>query len=289
MRQLIHPTASIHPQAWLGCGVEIGPYCVLEANTSVGDGCRLASHVVIKRGTTLGQRNLVDEGAVLGGRPQHVARHDQWGSLAIGAGNMIREHVTMHCAMAPDHCTRVGDDNLIMVNAHIAHDCQIGSHTILTNNVMLAGHVVVGDFAYLSGGVGVHQFCRIGCHAMVGGQAHINQDVPPYVTVDGQSTRVVGLNVIGLRRRGFTPEAIQQLKEAYRIIYRRGLAWSDVLRTLEATFPSGPAADFGGFLSQGKRGFVSERRRPALTVIPLPRVTRHDGAEDGELARRRAG
>jgi UDP-N-acetylglucosamine acyltransferase len=289
MAQSIHPTAMVHPQAVLGCDVEIGPYCVLEAETTVGDGCRLASHVVIKRGTTLGAQNLVDEGAILGGRPQHVARHDRWGTLVIGAGNMIREHVTIHCAMAPDRCTRVGDDNLIMVNAHVAHDCQVGHHTILTNNVMLAGHVTVGDYAYLSGGVGVHQFCRIGSHAMVGGQAHINQDVPPYVTVDGQSTRVVGLNVIGLRRRGFAPEAIQQLKEAYRIIYRHGLAWNDVLRALQTTFSSGPAADFAAFLAQGQRGFVSERRRPALTVIPLPRVAEHGGAACRKPALRRAG
>lgn len=284
----IHPTAIVHPQAVLGCDVEIGPYCLIESETVIGDGCRLASHVVIKRRTTLGERNQVDEGAVLGGRPQHVARLDRWGALVIGAGNVIREHVTVHGAMAPDHRTCLGDDNLIMVNAHVAHDCQIGNQVILTNNVMLAGHVTVGDFAYLSGGVGVHQFCRIGSHAMVGGQSHINQDVPPYVTVDGQSTRVVGLNVIGLRRRGFTLEALQQLKEAYRIIYRRGLAWEDVLRTLRATFPSGPAAEFAAFLSQGRRGFVSERRRPRLSVVSLSGVENRSAAPPRAAARRRA-
>ena len=209
---------------------------------------------------------------MLGGRPQHIARHDQWGHLRIGSRNMIRENVTIHRAMSPDSATVVGDDNLIMVNAHVAHDCRVGSHTIITNNVMLAGHVTVGDYAYLSGGVGVHQFCRIGSHCMVGGQSHINKDVPPYVTVDGQSTRVVGLNVIGLKRRGFTPEEILQLKQAYRIIYRQGLTWEQVLETLSATFTSGPAADFYPFLRVGQRGFILERRTPVDATIPLPQL-----------------
>ena len=192
MENSIHPTAVIDHRATIGRHVSIGPFCVVEAGAIIGDGCRLASRVVIKECTTLGERNEVDEGTVLGGRPQHVARHAEWGKLVVGAGNMIRENVTMHRAMSPDKSTIVGDDNLIMVNAHIAHDCQVGNHIILTNNVMLAGHVTVEDYAYLSGGVGVHQFCRIGSHCMVGGQSHINKDVPPYVTVDGVSTRSRG-------------------------------------------------------------------------------------------------
>ena len=272
MGSSIHPSAVIDPQAVLGCEVSIGPFCVIEAGAVVGDRCRLAAGVVVEKRTTLGPDNDVDEGVVLGGRPQHIARHEEWGQLQIGARNMIRENVTVHRAISPDSVTVVGDDNLIMVNAHVAHDCRLGNHTILTNNVMLAGHVIVGDYAYLSGGVGVHQFCRIGNHSMVGGQSHINKDVPPYVTVDGLSTRVVGLNVIGLRRRGFTPDEILQLKQAYRIIYRQGLTWEQVLETLSATFTSGPASEFYPFLRAGHRGFILERRTPIDATIPLPHL-----------------
>lgn len=272
MENSIHPTAVIDPRATIGRNVYMGPFCVVEAGAIVGDGCRLASRVVVKENTTLGERNDVDEGAVLGGRPQHIARHEQWGKLIIGSENMIRENVTIHRSMSPDKATVVGDDNLIMVNAHIAHDCQVGNHTILTNNVMLAGHVTVDDYAYLSGGVGVHQFCRVGSYSMVGGQSHINKDVPPYVTVDGVSTRIVGLNLIGLKRRGFTPEDIQQLKQAYRIIYRQGLTWDQVLERLRTTFTSGPAANYYPFLRMGQRGFVMERRTPSEATIPLPQL-----------------
>jgi UDP-N-acetylglucosamine acyltransferase len=188
--------------------------------------------------------------------------------------------------MDPDASTVVGDQNLIMVNAHVAHDCQLGNHTILTNNVMLAGHVTVGDYAYLSGGVGVHQFCRIGSHAMVGGQAHVNRDVPPYVTVDGQTTRVVGLNLIGLKRRGFPPAAILELKAAYRIIYREGLTWDQVLTRLRATFPSGPAADFCPFMRAGKRGFVPERRTPGQATLPWRPLSGVDDSSTATPARK---
>jgi UDP-N-acetylglucosamine acyltransferase len=289
MGSSIHPTAVIDPQATIGCDVSIGPFCVVEAGAVIGDGSRLASHAVVRAGTVLGADNEVDEGAVLGGRPQHIARHTRWGCVRIGSRNMIREHATIHGAMAPDSVTVVGDDNLIMVNAHVAHDCQVGSHTIITNNVMLAGHVMVGDYAYLSGGVGVHQFCRIGSHAMVGGQSHINKDVPPYVTVDGLSTRVVGLNIIGLKRRGFTADEILQLKQAYRIIYRQGLTWEQVLQTLSATFTSGPAADFYPFLRAGQRGFILERRTPANATIPLPQLKVEPESSQIAAAQRKVG
>jgi UDP-N-acetylglucosamine acyltransferase len=185
-------------------------------------------------------------------------------------GEHIRENVTIHRALVPGETTLIGNENLIMVNAHVAHDCRIGDHTIITNNVMLAGHVTVGDYAYLSGGVGVHQFCRIGAHCMVGGQAHVKKDVPPYVTVDGQTTRVVGLNLIGLKRRGFSADDLAQLKAAYRIIYRQGWTWSEVLERLRVTFEAGPAMEFLTFLSDSRRGFLLERRTPHGATLPLP-------------------
>jgi UDP-N-acetylglucosamine acyltransferase len=156
-----------------------------------------------------------------------------------------------------------------MVNVHVAHDCHIDDNVIMANNVMLAGHVAIGRRAYLSGAVGVHQFCRIGAFAMVGGQAHLSQDVPPYVTVDGQATLIVGLNKIGLKRAGFSEAEMLELKEAYRVIYRSGLRWVEVQAALKQQFPAGPAAAFGEFFATGKRGFVSERRAPPSASLKL--------------------
>ncbi|MCU0873974.1 MAG: acyl-ACP--UDP-N-acetylglucosamine O-acyltransferase [Pirellulaceae bacterium] len=265
----IHPTAVVDPQAEIAANVSIGPYCVVESGAAVGEGCSLASHVVIKTGTQLGRNNSVSEGAVLGGRPQHLRAGEQVGKLRIGEGNMIREHVTIHCGLGANDWTEVGSHNLIMVNAHVAHDCHVGSNVVLTNNVMIAGHVSVGDRAYVSGAVGIHQFCRIGQLAMVGGQAHLNRDVPPFVTVDGLSSHVVGLNTVGLRRNGFREPEVLQLKAAYRIIYRSGLAWRQVLETLQQDFPTGPAAAFYEFLSQSRRGIMQERRGPGRSPIRI--------------------
>jgi UDP-N-acetylglucosamine acyltransferase len=187
----------------------------------------------------------------------------------IGAGNTIRENVTFHRAMAEDGETVIGDNNLFMVNSHVAHDCRVGNHTIFANNSMLAGHVTVGDRAYLSGAAAAHQFCRIGTLAMVGGQAHVNKDVPPFVTLDGLSSHVVGLNSIGLRRAGFSSNEITQLKQAYRILYRSGQSWNEILQRLQDEFPQGVAAQFHLFLSTTTRGIMSERRMPPGAVVRL--------------------
>jgi UDP-N-acetylglucosamine acyltransferase len=259
----------VDPQAEIAANVSIGPYCIVESGAMIGEGCSLAGHVVIKAGTQLGPHNSVSEGAVLGGRPQHLRAGEQVGRLRIGEGNLIREHVTIHCGLGASDWTEVGSHNLIMVNAHVAHDCHVGNHVVLTNNVMIAGHVAVGDRAYVSGAVGIHQFCRIGQLAMVGGQAHLNRDVPPFVTVDGLSSHVVGLNTVGLRRNGFREPDVLQLKAAYRVIYRSGLAWRQVLETLQQNFPTGPAAAFYEFLSQSRRGIMQERRGPGRSPIRI--------------------
>lgn len=263
----IHPFALVSPEAEIGQNVSIGPYTVVDSGVRIGDGCTLAARVSIKTGTTLGENNEVCEGAVLGGKPQHLRAGDHLGELHIGTGNTIREFVTIHRGLHPNSNTIVGNNNLLMVNVHVAHDCCVGNQTILANNVMLAGHVSVADRAYLSGAVGVHQFCRIGQLAMVGGQGHISQDVPPFVTVDGHSSLIVGLNIIGLRRAGLSTEDIQQLKQAYRIIYRGGMSWADTLRCLAETFTEGPATQFLDFLSHGKRGFTQERRVPRSASV----------------------
>lgn len=273
----IHPAAVVSPLAKIGQDVVVHPFCVIEAGASIGDGCILESRVVVKQGTTLGRNNHIYEGAILGGVPQHLRMPEEVGSLVIGDSNTIRENVTIHRGLEAGHATVLGDHNLLMVNVHIAHDCRLGNHTIFANNAMLAGHVSVDDRAYVSGAVGVHQFCRIGRLAMVGGQAHVVKDVPPFVTVDGKSTYVVGLNQVGLRRNGFSREDIAQLKAAYRLIFRSGLRWSEMLERLAAEFTSGPAAQFHEFFTGGKRGFTPERRLPKGSTIKLTEET--DDAE----------
>jgi len=267
----IHPLAVVNPSAELHEDLEIGPFCVIEDGVRIGRGCRLASHVVVRSGTTLGVENHVCEGAVLGGLPQHLSMPQRPGSLVIGDRNVIRENVTLHRSLYENEATRIGDDCLIMVNAHVAHDCQLADGVILTNNVMLAGHVEIESKAYLAGGAAVHQFCRIGRLAMVGGLARVRQDVPPFVTVDGGTTMVVGLNKVGLRRAGFTPTQIKQLKAAYQHVYRAGLPWDDMLARLELMFVSGPATEFAPFFRGGKRGFVIERRTPPGATVRLVR------------------
>jgi UDP-N-acetylglucosamine acyltransferase len=279
----IHPTALVSPQAHIGSGVSIGPFSIIEPEAIVGDNCQLAARVIVKTGTELGEGNIVHEGSVLGGYPQHTRMPERLGTIKIGAGNTFRENCTVHRALHEGGVTVVGSNSLFMVGAHIAHDCQVADNVVLANNALLAGFVTVGDRAFISGAVGVHQFCRIGRLAMIGGCARVVQDVPPYVTVDGRGGLIVGLNLVGLRRNGYTATDVGQLKAAYRVIYRQGLAWKEVLEALKQQFTSGPAADFHPFLSQGTRGFVQERRMPPNATIKL-----RTADEDAEGRRYRA-
>ena len=275
----IHPSSIISSLAKIGKDVEIGPLCIVEEDVYIGNGCRLEARVSIKSGTVLGENNQVSEGAVLGGVPQHLAGQEVCGQLIIGNGNIFRENVTVHRAMKEGEATVIGDNNMMMVNTHAAHDCRLGDHIVLANNAMLAGHVSVGDRANISGAVGVHQFCRIGSFAMVGGQSHIIQDVPPFMTVDGLTSRIVGLNLIGLRRAGSSVEEIKQLKAAYRILFRSQLPWREILKSLEESFTKGLALELIQFLRSTTRGIVSERRSsPPKAALKL-----HD-AEDDEIS-----
>jgi UDP-N-acetylglucosamine acyltransferase len=255
--------------AQLGRGVVVGPFCTIEAGAVLGDDCRLEARVTIKTGTSLGSDNEIGEGAVLGGRAQHIHNGPTGGRLEIGDHNKIREFVTMHRAFKPEDCTRIGSHNMFMVGAHVAHDCVIGDYVVAVNNSLFGGHVQIGDRAFIGGAVGVHQFCRIGTLAMIGATIKVIKDVPPYTMVDGTPARVVGLNKVGLRRSGLDPAAMQQLKDAYRLIYRRGLRWTEVLTALAAEFLSGPAADYLPFFQTNKRGFTPERRTPKSTMLRL--------------------
>ena len=257
----IHPTAVISSHANIAADVEIGPLCVIEDNVTLGSGCRLASHVTIKRGTVLGSNNVIDVGAVLGGDPQHMAAGDEVGDITIGSGNQIREFVTIHRAYKPGETTKIGDFNMFMASSHVGHDCVVGDHNILANNVLLAGHVEVDQRNYFGGGAAVHQFCRVGSYTMIGGLSRITRDVPPFVLVDGSTSLLVGLNKVGLRRTGMPAEAREMLKEAYRIAFRDEGAFEWRLQHLRARFPEDPVRQLWTFLSTGKRGFLQDRRQ----------------------------
>ena len=276
----IHPSAVVSPLAELGPGVEIGPFCVVEAGTVIGEGCRLEARACVKEGTLLGKFNVVGEASVIGGRAQHVHNGPIGGKLIIGDHNNIREFSTMHRAFKPEDSTLVGSHNMFMVGAHVAHDCVVGDYVIVVNNALLGGHVTVGDRAFISGGVAIHQFCRVGTCAMVGGHTKIVKDVPPYTTVDGSPAALIGLNKVGIRRAGYSAEDLLQLKHAYRLIYRRGLRWTEVLEALTTEFTTGPAAAFREFFLECKRGFTPERRVSRGATLKL--VNGDDSHETGQ-------
>lgn len=273
----IHPLAAVSPEARLGVGVTVGAFATVEAGAELGDFCTVASGAVVKAGVKAGCHNEFCEHAVIGGAPQHAGRPKQIGDVIIGDHNVFREHVTIHRALKPGTATVVGDNNYVMASVHFGHDVVVGNNCICANGALLGGHVTVEDRAFVSGAVAVHQFCRIGRLAMVGGHARVVQDVPPYMLVDGQTGCIVGLNIVGLRRSGHSGDDIAELKNAYRTIYRRGLPWKDVLTALEAEFTGGPARHLLEFLSSGTRGFAQERRSPPAATLRI-RVPDEDAA-----------
>lgn len=280
----IHPLAVVSPGARLGTGVRIGAFATVEDDVELGDHCVVASGAVLKAGVTAGASNEFCEHTVIGGAPQHVARPTDIGRVVIGENNVFREHVTIHRALKPGVATVIGSHNYVMAAAHFGHDVTIGNHVIVANAALLGGHVTVEDRAFVSGAVAVHQFVRIGKLAMVGGHARVVQDVPPFMLIDGQSGCVVGLNNVGLRRSGHSSEDIADLKAAYRVIYRRGLPWKEVLDALRSDFTSGPVAHLRDFLGGGSRGFAQERRAP-----PVPTLRLRVPEEDAAAVRAKAG
>jgi UDP-N-acetylglucosamine acyltransferase len=221
---MIHATAIIDARAHIASDVEIGPYCVIGAHVTLGAGCKLLSHVVIEGRTTIGARNSFAPFASIGGAPQDKKYAGEPTRLEIGDDNTIREYCTINTGTSQDgSLTKVGSNNWIMAYVHIAHDCVLGDNTIMANNAQLAGHVHVGDWAILGGMSGVHQFCRVGAHAFVGAGAIVTQDVIPYGMIGGTPLSTIGINSEGLRRRGFSAEAIAAIKAAYKTIFRDGL------------------------------------------------------------------
>jgi UDP-N-acetylglucosamine acyltransferase len=217
---IIHPTAVVEAGAVVGDGVAIGPYCVVGPDVVLADGVRLVSHVVVAGRTSIGPNTHVYPFASIGAPPQDMKYKGEPSKLEIGANNIVREQVTMNPGTeGGGMVTRIGNNCLFMVGAHVAHDCIIGSHVILANQATLGGHVSIGDYAILGGLSAVHQFCRIGRHAMVGGMSGVEQDVIPYGSVLGNRARLAGLNVVGLKRRGFSRAEVASLRKAYRLLF----------------------------------------------------------------------
>ncbi|HHY98810.1 MAG TPA: acyl-ACP--UDP-N-acetylglucosamine O-acyltransferase [Firmicutes bacterium] len=255
----IHHTAIVHPSARLGAGVEIGPYCVIGPDVAIGDGTKIGAHVVIHGPCEIGKNCVLSPFVCLGGDPQDIKYKGEKTGLIIGDENVIREFVTIHRGTPEGRGeTRVGNRNTIMTYAHIAHDCIVGSGVTITAGAALAGHVIVEDEAVLGGMCGIHQFCRVGRLAMVGGMAKVVKDVPPFALVDGNPARVMGLNIVGMRRHGLSSETRATLRKAYRILYNSGLTVSQANHKIAQELSSCPEiASLIDFLNGSSRGIMS--------------------------------
>jgi UDP-N-acetylglucosamine acyltransferase len=255
---LIDSRAVVAPDARLHTDVEIGPYSVIGADVEIGRGTRVEAHVVIKGPTVLGADNHVFQFASIGDDPQDKKYRGETTKLVIGDRNTIREACTINRGTVQDRgVTTVGNDNWIMAYCHIAHDCVVGSNTIFANNASIAGHVRVGDFAILGGFTAVHQFCRIGAHALTSMFSYVTKDIPAYVTVAGRPAEPRGVNAEGLKRRDFPAAAIRNIREAYRTVYRAGLKLEEAIAALEDRVPSQPELElFVESLRDGSRGLV---------------------------------
>ena len=232
---MIHSTAIIDPSAKLGDGVQVGAYTVIGPDVEIGAGCDIRSHVVINGPALIGKNNTIYQFASVGEECQDKKYAGEKTRLQIGDNNIIREGCTIHRGTVQDESlTSIGDNNLFMAYVHIAHDCRVGSNCIFANTATVAGHVYVDDFVILGGGTMVHQFCKIGAHAMSAGGSIVLKDVPAFVMASGQSASAFGLNSEGLKRRGFSTESLRTLKAAYRALYRKGLKLSDALDEIRA-------------------------------------------------------
>lgn len=251
-------TARVHCDAVIGPGCRIGEFCVIESDVSLGAGCLLEPYVYIKRWTTLGERNEISAGTVLGTDPLDKNFSGERSYLRIGNGNRIREHYTISRGTAPESVTELGDDNYIMTSGHIAHNCRVGNQTVIASCALLAGYVEVEDQAFISGGVVVHQFSRIGRLAMIGGNTRINSDVPPFFLCAGHDVVAKGLNLVGLKRAGYKASDVSVLKKAYQYLYRSGLKLAEAMARIEAEIPTPETLHLVNFIRRSERGICRE-------------------------------
>lgn len=253
----ISPLAYVDPEARIGENCEIGPFCFVDRGVVIGDNNKLMNSVTLLYGTRMGSGNVLFPGTVVGAIPQDLKFRGEDTTAQIGDNNTIRENVTINRGTAAKGQTVVGNGNLIMEGAHIAHDVQLGNGCIVGNSTKIAGEVVVDDYANISASVLVHQFCRIGSYVMIGGGTRTGQDVPPFVMAAREPVAFCGLNIVGLRRRGFQPELIENIHTAYRFLYQRGKLRDDCLAQIEAEVPMSPEIEYIlDFVKTSKRGII---------------------------------
>jgi len=254
----IHPTALVAPEAELGEGVEVGAYAVIGPGVQVGANTRIGPHAMIEGPTRIGADNQVFQFASVGSAPQDKKYKGELTRLEIGDRNVIRECVTLNRGTTKDTgVTTIGSDNLFMAYAHVAHDCRVGNHCVLANNATLGGHVHLGDWVIMGGLSGIHQFCKVGAHAFIANNAAVTRDVPPYVMAVGQPAAAHSVNSEGLKRRGFTPDQIRNIRSAFRLLYRSGLKLADAAAQLEALAQEQPELRLiAEFLPQSTRSIV---------------------------------
>jgi UDP-N-acetylglucosamine acyltransferase len=254
---MIHPTAIIHPAAKLASTARIGPYAVIDEGVEIGPDCVVGPHVYLTGQTRIGSGNTFHAGCVIGDAPQDLKYRNEPTGLRIGDGNVFREHVTIHRSTKTTGQTVVGSRNFFMQHSHVAHNCAIGDDTIIAGGALLAGHAVVHDRAFISGNCLVHQFCRVGTLAMMQGGAAISKDVPPFC-VASKINEMCGLNVIGLRRGGFSPNERLELKQLYKALFRSERNFQEALAEALKDFSSAPAKILLDFVAEAKRGIVSD-------------------------------
>ena len=256
----IHPTATISPKAALADEVEIGPGAVIGEGAVIGTGCVIQAHAIIENRVTMGEGNIVGYGAVIGAAPQDFSHSPEVVSeVRIGSNNRFREYVTIHRGTKPGTATTFGDGCFLMVGTHLAHNVRLGNNVIITNNCLLAGYVDVGDGAVLGGGSVFHQFTRIGRKAMVAGGSSFNKDIPPFVTANFRNL-LVGINVIGLRRGGFSSAARTEIRRAFKLVFRSGLPVRDAIAEARKSEWSPEAIEFFDFIAASKRGVCTSNR-----------------------------
>ena len=257
---MIHPTAIIETGARIADDAEIGPYSIIEADVEIGPGCKIGSNVRIYSGTRMGSHNQIDHGAVLGCEPQDlIFTPENSKPLTIGDHNRFREGVNISRGVKTEHGTVIGSHNYLMAMCHIGHDCIVGDHNIFVNTASLSGHVEVEHHCFLSGKTATHQFCRIGAYAMIAGLSGVAQDVPPYLMADGHRAEAIGLNIVGLRRAGFTPEQRKAIKQAYKQIYKSGQGLQAALEELRVAEPTAEVRHIIEFIEASERGIISHR------------------------------
>jgi UDP-N-acetylglucosamine acyltransferase len=249
---MIHPTAVVDKKAVLGKNVDIGAYAVVEKGARIGDNAVISPSVHIQGDTAIGDNTFIGTGAVIGGYAQMVGVEGGSGRISIGKNNVLREYVTVNSSSSPEKETFLGDDNFLMAFSHIAHDCRLGNDVIICNGSLLAGHVEIGDRAFISGNVVVHQFVRIGRVAMIGGLSRVNQDVPPFMMLVGDS-KICGINLIGLRRAGFSNEEVLKIKKAFKALYASKLTIKGALDKLQE-IDSKYVKEIADFVTESKRG-----------------------------------